>query len=501
MYSSIPNYLSLNLAKDNEFQRITENALTLLFDSSVKVFASKTGNKSFEAKLFTNQLETSNYLVVKKDDNITVYEDPICSLTKNPFEYVVKELKEGSSEIHGREILSLPLKGTDEILEMAKIAKKYLFNSVQDNLSSSERKEANDLMERLKKDPALEKNVMSKLYLVLDNDFKCTSNPYKIKVFYDYLYTQGVLADSFPDEKWIEKNAVYKGPNCNQLPFQQMVQLKTDIDFLFNVCDQHQFTSEENFYFNDSDNLFYGQDNGIVIESQSMGAYVTMSGDDITVYAFDKEDEGFLKYNSLSALLKGIKKGDNTLLDSVILKINKNDIEYINVNSWYCFSLDVEFTRKNIISEGLGVMTYPIDIQSFDYQLKFSQQEYGFTKFEFLADKFMTYGSDANYDKKLGIFTNAHTIYSKEIADSQIEHTEIPEKFSYCIPMKKIPYLQKQWLEGLEYMVEVLKNHAPMPTVSNTEDKAQDIKDAVTHFEKMIPKLKKKLDKQNKLKI
>lgn len=500
MYNSMPNYLSSNLAKDNEFLKMTDTVLSTLFDSNEKVYASKAGKKAFEAKLFSNKEEKLNYLVVKKEDSITVYEEPIYSWKNTPFDYMVKELKEGSNEIHGREILSLPLKNNDEIFEMAKVVKKYLFNAVQDNLSPSERKEANELMKKLETDPQLDKKVMSKLPLALESDFKCTTNPYKLKVFYDYLYGQGLLSDLVPDEKWIEKNAIYKGFGHNKSPFQQMVQLKTDINFLFEVCDQNKFTSKNKFQFNDADNFFYGQDNGMVIESQSMGAYVTMKGEEITVYAFDKENEGFLKYNSLSTLLTSIEKGDNTLLDSVILKVNKDDIEYINVNSWYCFSTDVEYTRKNIISEDLGVMTYPIDIQSFDYQLKFSQQEYGFTKFEFLAARFMIYSSDKYYDKKLGIFTNEDITYSKAIADSEIDDIRIPKKFSYCIPMEKIPYLQKEWLEGLEYMVEVLKTHAPIPTVSNTDDKVQDIKDAAQHFESMIPNLKAKLQKKNQLK-
>jgi hypothetical protein len=501
MYNTIPNYLSHSLAKDNEFQKMSETVLKNLFDSNEKLYASKNGKKAFEAKLFSNKEQKLNYLLVKKEDNITVYEEPIYSWKNTPFDYAVKELKEGSPEIHSREILSLPLVGSDEILEMAKVIKKYLFNVVDDKLSPLERKEADAMAEKLEKDPELEKKVMSKLSLALDNELKCTSNPYKLKVFYDYLYNQGLLSESIPDEKWIDKNVVYKGPGYNRSPFQQMEQLKTDINFLFDVCDQNKFSSKKKFTFNDADNFFYGQGNGMVIESQGMGAYVTMKGEEITVYAFDKEGEGFLKYNTLPALVDSIEKGTNTVLDSVILKINKDDIEYMNVNSWYCFSTDVEYTRKNIISEGLGIMSYPIDIQSFDYQLKFTQQEYGFTKFEFLASRFMTYSSESNYDKKLGIFTNEDITYSKDIENAKIDDTEIPEKFSYCIPMKNIPYLQKEWIEGLEYMVEVLKTHSPMPSVSNSDNKVQDIKDAATHFEAMIPKLKAKLQKENKLRM
>lgn len=501
MYNSIPNYLSSSLGKDGEFLKMSETVLFSLFDSNEKVYASKTGKKAFEAKLFSNKAEKLNYLVVKREDNITVYEEPIYSWKNAAFDYMIKELKEGSHEIHSREILSLPLVGNDEIFEMAKVVKKHLFNLGSNNSSASERKEGEELVERLSKDPELDQKVMSKLSLALDHDFECTSNPYKLKMFYDYLSKQGFLSDFVSEDKWIEKNKVYKGRGYNRSPFQQMEQLKTDINFLFEVCDQNKFTSKNKHQYNDADNFLYAQKNGIVVESQGMASYITMKGDEITVYACDKEDEGFLEYTSMSKLLNGIEKNENTVLGSVILKLNQDDIEYINVNTWYCFSKDVEYTRKNIISEGLGVMTYPIDIQSFDYQLKFTQQEYGFTKFEFLASRFMTYSAEDNYDKKLGIFTNEDIIYSKDIADSEIDDKEIPESFSYCIPMKNIPYLQKEWLEGLEYMVEVLKTHAPTPSVSNTEDKEQDIKDAATHFEAMIPKLKEKLQKESKPKI
>lgn len=413
---------------------------------------------------------------------------------------MVKELKEGSDEIHAREIMSLPIVSSDELFEMSKLIKKYLRNTLEDNLSPQERQQANALVEKLKGNPELDKKVMEKMYSTFDDGFKCTSNPYKLKLFYNYLYAQGLLSETVPDTTWLEKNSILKGKFVNKTGSQQVDQLKTDINFLFNVCDQNKFTNKKKFSFNDTDNFFYGYENGIVVESQGMGAYINMKDDDITVYAFDKENEGFLKYNTLTQLIDSIKKGTNTTIDSVILKINKDEIEYINVNCWYCFSTDLDYTRKSIISEGLGVMTYPIDIQSFDYQLKFSQKVYYFTKFEFLASRFMTYSSEQYYDKKLGIFKNDDITYSKNIADSKIDDTDIPEKFSYCIPMEKIPYLQKEWIEGLEYMVDILKNHSPIPTVSKSDDKIQDIKDAVAHFEAMIPKLKAKLEK-NKLKI
>lgn len=496
MYKPLPNYLSLSLANDTDFLKLSETVLLNLFDSNTKVHASQTDKHKFTAKLFSNELHKLNYLVVKKNNKISVYEEPIYSWKNSPFEFMLKELKSGSFEIHAREIMSLPLEGNDEILVMAKIAKKHLSNIFKNNLSEDEKKEGEALMEKLKANPKLDEQVMEKLKLVYSSNFSCTSSPYKLKVFFEYLYNQGLLSEMVPDEKWLEKN---KGANKEATV--EFEQLKTDINFLFEVCEKNKFTSRKKYQFNDGDNLLYAQENGIVVESQGMGSYITMKGEEITIYAFDNEGEGFFKHNKLKELLAGIKSGQDSMIDSVILKANNDKVEYININSWYCLSTDLEYTRKNAISDDVGEMSYPIDIQSFDYQLKYAQQNYDFTKFDFLASRFMTYSSESYYDKELGIFKNEDITYSKKVAESNIDNTEIPEKFSYCIPIKKIPYLQKEWLEGLEYLVYVLKTHAPIPTVSNTDDKVQDIKDAALHFEAMIPKLRTKLQKQNKLKM
>lgn len=73
MYNQIPNYLNHALAKDNEFQTMSETVLINLFNSNDKLYESQTGNKSFEAKLFINEKDKLNYLVVKSDDKIRVY--------------------------------------------------------------------------------------------------------------------------------------------------------------------------------------------------------------------------------------------------------------------------------------------------------------------------------------------------------------------------------------------------------------------------------------------
>lgn len=499
MYNPMPNYLSSSLARDNEFLKMSETVLLNLFDSNEKIHASNTGKKEFTAKIFSNKDHKLNYLLVKKEGQITVYEEPIYSWEKLPFDYAIKELKSGSYEIHAREIMSILLTNgdDDELMAMAKVVKKHLKSMFKNNLSQDEKKEVDKVLEQVKADPELEKKVMKKLQSIYGDEFKCNSNPYKLKVFFEYLYNQGLISEMISDDKWIEKNQPF-----NDYASEPVDQLKTDINFLFEVCDKNKFTSKKKYQFNDADNFLYAHNGGMVVESQGLGAYITMKGEEITVYAFDKENEGFLKYTNLSKLVESIKNGKDSLIDSVILKINQDKVEYVNANTWYCFSSDLENTRKSIIEEELGEMSYPIDIQSFEYQLKYSQQNYGFTKFEFLANKFMIYGAESNYDKTLGIFTNEDITYNKNIADSTIKvDEEKTTEFSYCIPIKKIPYLQKEWLEGLEYLVDVLKTDAPIPTVSNTKDKVQDVKDAVLHFEKMIPKLKAKLNETNKLKM
>jgi hypothetical protein len=487
----------MNLAFDHEFQKLSETVLLNLFDSSKKIHASNTGKHEFTAKLFSNKEYKLNYLLVKKNSKITVYEEPIYNWKNSPFDYAINELKTGSFEIHAREIISLPLTEGDELVAMARIVKKHLMNIVNDKLPPDERKEVNELIARLKTDKELDKKVMAKLPVVYNDEFSANSSPYKLKVFFEYLYKQGFISEMVPDEKWIEKNKPF-----NESASEEIEQLKNDINFLFDVCEKNKFTNKKKHQFNDGDNFLYAYEKGIVVESQGLGSYITMKGEEITVFAFDNENESFLKFNNLKDLSNAINKNEASIVDSLILKINNDKVEYINGGTWYCFSSDLHYTRKNIIEEGLGKMNDPIDIQSFEYQLKYAQQNYGSTKFEFLTYKFMTYSSESYYDKKLGIFKSEGITYSKKVDNAQIKiDEEIPKKFDYCIPIKKIEFLQKEWLEGLEYLVDVLKIHEPIPTVSNTDNKVQDVKDAVSHFEKMIPKLKQKLENQNKLKM
>ena len=92
-----------------------------------------------------------------------------------------------------------------------------------------------------------------------------------------------------------------------------------NIDTLFNTL------TTKKHIFNDGDNEIYLRNNGLVVQTQSYGYYITKSDTELTVYAYcDKEK----KHNNIKSLLNDIENNPYSisLIDNVALKMIDNKV-------------------------------------------------------------------------------------------------------------------------------------------------------------------------------
>ena len=99
----------------------------------------------------------------------------------------------------------------------------------------------------------------------------------------------------------------------------ELENILANIDKLFN-----NFTTKKHV-FNDGDNEIYLKNNGLVVQNQSYGYYITQSDKELTVYAYCDQEK---KHNNITSLLNDIEKNSESisLIDNVALKMVDNKV-------------------------------------------------------------------------------------------------------------------------------------------------------------------------------
>lgn len=502
----LPNTLEKSLKANQEFQEEVFKALEELFDSNPKYIVKTQKNA---AKIFHDKEHNQKYLIVQSDAGAyTVYVEQVSDYNRaQPFQHIKERLRK-DEETYAPTVLSvaLPQELSEEEHEDFKTALKEF-----QTLMSSKTQDTGELVE------ALLQNSSARRAL---GQFSSTSSPYVVRSLGQFLLKEKVLTAAW-DDKVLATASTAAGkyiPSLTDMTYQ--------INFFFDMCAKHKLTAKKKFVFNDLDNKIWAQKTpeniaAIATNSNTMTAatqkavlmqdqnsiYYMVRPDDknYAVYGVDISGENYKKHKELKALIEELSgaKVNNTRshksllavdsIDTVILEVKDGAVVFAD-NAWLQSLLsNFKFTKMALEKEYKEAPQYPVDLTDYDYQKNYYHKRYGFGEFEFVVQAVFTLGGGFDYDSKKGTFVDKSIGFDPNLGNDYpypAKPTEI-KKFNYCYP-KSFTHLDAKWKKGVEYVLEVLKRDMPVPLASNTQDKAQDVRDAIIYLEKRLKTLAQK---------
>ena len=279
--------------------------------------------------------------------------------------------------------------------------------------------------------------------------------------------------------------------------------LTVEMNFLREMSKEHKFSSyEKAFVFNDSDNHVWLSSGNLVVTNQNCGFLFNVTDDkNYTVYYLDKEYQDVTK--EITSLNKKIKEGTINPLSDVALKVENGVVTNSNNSMMYCFELDMQFSCNAMESEGLGKRTFAVDVNSYEYMKNYYFDQLGYTEFHFVAQAVLTLGGGFDFDEETGRFTYGSVKYIPNLKKAPNSRGEKVEKFTYCAPQDigKISNLDADWIDGLKYMVSVLKEQKPIPTVFYEKTIPLSLEKAIKICEQAIANSENKSVKKAKQKM
>lgn len=299
-------------------------------------------------------------------------------------------------------------------------------------------------------------------------------------MYTELLIETGHLKEKYPEEFFLKLSS-------EGIPqYQELVQdWLIGISGLKTTCEQRGFSSfEKAFVFNDLDNLVWSEKGSLVLTNQNIGFYFKIQDENsFTVYLLDGDKDP-------SKIDTKIEKSSIKTLRDIVLKVESKKISWLNYSLMESLALDLEFSVKAMNQEGLLQIEYPVDIYSYGYQKNYYAAKYGFSEFEFLAQAFLTLGGGFSYDKKKKRMVDSRVKYIPNLPEAKNSRDRVYTQTPYMY-IDTINSLDSEWLEGLKYMVEVLKRDRPIPTVFK-EPTAQEALDCtIKSLEGTIKKLEK----------
>lgn len=471
--SEYPNVLKESLEKDQQFNIDIQNAVNKLFKQQKNsVFK----NTEFDAKII-NDGETKRYLMVNdsKSKVMAVYSEDISEWNQDePFKYSLQSLQESGS-IYSFRILSFKTKNDKAEKEDNPIAR------MAKNLSSEDLDRLGMSMEE-----AIEfLSSARSMGRYREGHYFMTSSAYDLNNFCKFL---GVERDTNFWKKHSEKlNEILQG---------RVSDFFISLKYMQKVADKNNFDADNAFEFNDLDNHMWKASNGIVVDDQNLGFYCVINDQDMTIYAWDQGNNNIKKHTDLDSLLADIENENTNLIDHVALKVENGKVIFVDNAMIYNLDSDIKFTKNALEEEGYGQPEYPVDLYSFNYQLAYYQQNYGYDEFKFMDQALLTLGSGFQYDKENGRFYDSDIEYDANITQYKVQPKTKKVESIYGEP-QNFTNLDNDWSAAIARMIHILKTDRPLPIIANTDKEKNDKLDEIIQlYEKGLEKLNKKATKK-----
>lgn len=446
----------IDLLLDENFTKSMKNAIVSMFNNQPTFFVE---TPTVKAKTINIQ-ENDNLLVVMRDNKIEVYREE--SYSDDIFSYAKKSLL-NNDEIYSSQILILN-EGNDDSLAGR-------FNKLSKMLESLVETIGGEKIEKLK----------GSLKMMSQGDL--TYSPYELSWFQKYLVEKGFLENILVGNKDLMDLST-KSYNHESLNDRLLT-----IDFLINVLTEKNINKDNALVFNDGDNSIYMKDGNLVFSCQNTCTIVVKNKDEYTFYGLAYDNNNHKKYSSFEDLEKSIGS-DDTYLDNIVFKAKDNNVIFSDSTFAYVLEINLEFFKNWVEEEFDVVAKYPVDIYSYDYQVKYHQKMYGYTEFEFITHCLLTLGNGVNQEN--GNFYNPRVKYIKGIED--IEINERPESFQnmgYCYLLKTNMALNDDWKKAAQYMVDVLKNDRPKTEIFEGDNYDEALNKIIDYWQSKVDSKKK----------
>lgn len=419
------NDLSTHLLENKDFVNQVTQAIINLYEKQADIFVK---NASVEAKTVTDKNRNIHYLIVKRETEYEVYSDD----RSNEFNYEKEQLSQDDrASIYSESIVTVTTDTDNEEIDL-------------DNLGDVPHEKLMKYLSKMRKSFSGKKVGFARSAFQLQN-------------FLNFLVEEKLMPS-------FDSNILINNPKLHELVDTRLEEFGIIINFLNEVADNHNFTIEKRFTFNDCDSHLW-----------KSGKYLLLDDQNFT-YAIDYKDPSHFdiygvlhghhtkakKHSEIEPLLEDLKNDSYNFIDHTALSVRNGKTVY--ADNCFVNSLDMNllYTKEEVVDEGLGKIEYPIDVRDLDYQMAYSCKRYGNTKEDFLMHALFVLGNGFNYDK------NSGRIYSDIPYDSSVlKDYEIPtsnEKFTelgYFWPKDGLGNLDEKWTNALEYIVNRIKTDQP----------------------------------------
>lgn len=270
--------------------------------------------------------------------------------------------------------------------------------------------------------------------------------------------------------------------------------------FMERVCIEQGFNTENRFEYNDLDNHVWLDGKSLVLSDQNCTFLFVGDNKNFTVYYLPTEYSDYEEEKEkLEALLKESKLNHSIdFFDRVVLQVKEGVVEYSNAGSLtYCFDLDVEYSVKALEREGLGKAEYDVDVHTYAYQRDYHFSRHGVGEVNFILRTFLLLGAGQEYDKEKGLISYSFPYIeslkreknARDVSPEDVKAYYQASSVEYIL--KPIKYLNEEWLDAFNFMVDFMDKHKIYSEFGDKQDKEAE-------YEKLMAYLKKKQKQLNK---
>lgn len=472
--------------QNKEFMNYFNESIYKLFNSDVLVEATQSNERHVKYVIFNNQV----FVFDNINDAISLYQTKVqehCFILNNinidriknnptesiylPYIFKANSLKFGLQKVSTQFLITL-----NAMFDQGAISKEEL-----DNLKAKFPEDSNSLSDKF-----VFSNNLNYIYSLLEllNSYYPIPNHSVDELIYSFMMQSSeIFKDTFD----------YLSLSC---------------DSIIDHCQKYDLKDYVNAAeFNDADNhIWITPHNNLIISEQSYMYYIDFKDQhNFQIYMIDsanysdelhqeyKDNFSSINFRDFLVLLLEEKIKNKTIseFDSLVFSFENKEVKFINPLYLKYFTSSIQYSLGFLKSEYDFVEKFPVDIYSYDYQRKYFQHKYNMSEFKFLCQSLLTLGGGFDYDQDKGLFYSCDIEYISNIPDYASKEPVTINQVAYFYPAN-IKKLDKDWTQGLKYLVEQLENNHPEVLIFE-ERKYKTQEEAFTNVIKYF----KKVIKQN----
>lgn len=244
--------------------------------------------------------------------------------------------------------------------------------------------------------------------------------------------------------------------------------LSIKLDKLFSVL-----TSKSQFFHYET----FVKDDVLFIQDFDWRYGVTLDEDGVNIYC---DSNKLSKKKFIEQIKSGVLK--ELPFEDMLLKSVNGKVVYVDKKGINGFVVILNTVTYLLEKEGLiEEIVYPENIKSFDYQLRYQNTLCSCSKFEMISAALLRNGGGFDYDEKeRGFVYHQTNLYVEDLPEVMDKEEELLMVSFY--KQKRDWVLNKEWIDALEYFINVLKNKRPLPISCDRGETKEEALDKAIDF-------------------